>query len=142
MGFPSGVSIAGSQLGRPVLHVRPPARRPLGIVGALAICLGGSLVLGALIASSVLTPDAAAAAFVLLVAVTSSCTSVPAALATAALAFLFEDGFLYGTRGVLTWHGSEDLTRLFALLCIATASSALGRWVQGPKTLRTSPGDE
>jgi len=108
----------------------------------VAICFGISLILGVLISSSVLQLGAAAAAFVLLVAFISYFTSVPSAVATAVLAFLFEDGFLYESRGVLTWHGSEDLIRLIGLLVLAIAVSILGRWLAGSHPSHKSPGAE
>ena len=142
IGFPSHVHITGLHPGGFELRSSAAPGRSLSLWGAIAVCFAGSLVLGVLITSSVLLPGAAAVAFLLLVAAASYFSSVLSALATAAVAFLFEDGFLYDTRGVLAWHGSEDFIRLGGLLVIAIAVSMLGRWLTGPERTSTSAGDE
>lgn len=142
MGFPCQVNIARPHLRRVELRSSSSTGRPLSTWGAVAICFGVSLMLGVLIASSVLQPGAAAVAFALLVASIGYFTTVPSALAVAALAFLFEDGFLYGTHGVLTWHGSDDVVRLGGLLILAITVSLMGRWLSGPHPSHTSQGDE
>ncbi|MDP2014489.1 MAG: hypothetical protein Q8L05_09720 [Actinomycetota bacterium] len=116
--------------------------RPLSLWGAVAICFGAGLVLSVLISSAVLQPGTAGAAFAILVALISYLTTVPAAVTTAGLAFLFEQGFLYDTRGVLGWHGTEDLIRLTGLLVLAITVSILGRWLAGSRPSHRTSGDE
>lgn len=117
------------------------ARTPVGIhVAAGAASVMVATVVAANLPASAgdwrLAPLAAA------LAVFAALTVDPAAAgAVAVLAYLLTIGFLVNEYGVLTWHGTADMYRLFEIAGSAGAGVALGalrRWSRQPSAL-TAP---
>lgn len=102
----------------------PPWSWPLALLAAYA---GAAVVTGvAAAAGGDRHPAAALAAYALLAAgacLPASPLVVPAA---AAIAWLFDDGFMIGRHAILAWPGMAGLWRLAILLAAAAAGSALG----------------
>jgi len=100
--------------------------RSLTATGALAVTLGGCLLVGALAVGEILTPPAADIAFVLLATGVGLVATWPGVLLGAGLAFTFTNGFLHGSYGALTWHGRDDFVRLCIVFGLAVLASILG----------------
>lgn len=103
-----------TSLRRAVDDPRPPAALVLGI--AFAAQIGWAGVSGLLSLPS----SVAVAGAVVVATVTSWWLTAPAALGSAAIAFLVVDGFVLGRLGDLSWDGAPD-----ALLLVVTILACL-----------------
>ena len=66
---------------------------------------------------------------------------IAAGLATAAIAWLFCNGFLVDRFGVLRWHGRVDLVRLGILCVVALVGTGLGWLIRTVRSARLAVPD-
>ncbi|MEV0239367.1 hypothetical protein AB0I06_05410 [Streptomyces sp. NPDC050674] len=121
-------------LGTGARPVPQPVATPLVWAGAG----GGALVLVALV-NTVVGPDRpelALPALSLLAALLGLCARFTAAPGTAALCWLFLNGFAIPPAGALTWAGHRDTTWLACLLTAALVGTALARLVHARAAYR------
>ncbi|MGW3497336.1 hypothetical protein [Streptomyces sp. NPDC001020] len=126
--------IAWVSLGNGARPVPQPVATPLVWTGAF----GGALMLVALL-NTIVGPDRpglALTALSLLAILLSLCARFTAAPGTAALCWLFLNGFAIPPAGTLTWAGDRDTFWLACLLAAALVGTALARLVHARAAYR------
>jgi hypothetical protein len=106
-----------------------PVPQPVATPLVWATAFGGALLLVALL-NTIVGPDRpglALTALSLLAAVLGFCARVTAAPGTAALCWLFLNGFAIPPAGTLSWIGHRDTFWLACLLTAALIGTALAR---------------
>jgi hypothetical protein len=109
-----------------------PASRPWPLSYALLAAFAGAAAVTAVavLAGGTHHPAAGLVAYGVLAVLVAVRTRPAAVPGIAVIAWLFDDGFLLGRHGVLTWHGSADVWRLLILAALAAAASAFGSHVR------------
>ncbi len=117
--------------GASLLHA-PSARHCWSASSGLLAAYAGSAAVTAVVALAGGTHHSAAAlvAYGLLAAVVAASTRPAVAAGVALIVWMFDNGFIVGRHGDLSWHGAADAHQLAILLAAAAAAAMLGSHIR------------
>jgi hypothetical protein len=127
--IPGGLGEPGRPTAAPVpdTHSEPPRRWPAPEALLAGYCLVAAATMAAVAVGGTGHPLVVLAVLACALLAAGTRLTLPAALGSGVIAWLYYDGFIIGRHGDLAWGGTREAWWLLALLGAALCGSALGR---------------